>query len=168
MNKFECNLCYGKGQHLHWCPRVIDSVTIHGSGQDAKLSIPMTGTWGEAANALSRSGVELRVETETIADVLRDAAAPIPERIKVDPDTGNVTVTAPDNWSDTNTWTQTNEFGPWSLNLPEPSGWVCYLWGTHEKHPHTCWYPPKGQVPNAFVRWMMKVCFACTWVKEKP
>ena len=24
----------------------------------------------------------------------------------------------------------------------------------------------KGKEPNWFVRWMMKICFACTWVKE--
>jgi hypothetical protein len=27
--------------------------------------------------------------------------------------------------------------------------------------------PVKEYEPNWFVRWMMKVCFDCTWVKEK-
>jgi hypothetical protein len=27
--------------------------------------------------------------------------------------------------------------------------------------------PAKSQEPNWFVRWMMKICFDCTWVKEK-
>jgi hypothetical protein len=28
------------------------------------------------------------------------------------------------------------------------------------------WNPEKGKVPNWFTRWMMKVCFSCTWVRK--
>ena len=137
MNTFECNLCGGKGEHLHWCPRSVDSWSA---------SIPMTGTWGDAANALSRSGVELKVETETIEDVLRDVRTAYPD----------VVITGTGNW----TWP--------SSPLPERSEWVCYMFGTSKENaPYNVWYPMKNQVPNAFTRWMMKVCFACTWVKER-
>jgi hypothetical protein len=27
--------------------------------------------------------------------------------------------------------------------------------------------PQEGHVPNRFVRFMMKLCFDCTWVEEK-
>jgi hypothetical protein len=37
---------------------------------------------------------------------------------------------------------------------------------TPQQNSGIIWRPQKGQEPNAFVRWMMKVCFACTWVKE--
>jgi predicted amidohydrolase len=52
------------------------------------------------------------------------------------------------------------------LVLPEPSEWKCYLFGG-DSTGGISWRPDKGKVPNAFVRWMMKVCFGCTWVKEK-
>jgi hypothetical protein len=48
---------------------------------------------------------------------------------------------------------------------PEMSEWVCYMFGG-SKGDGLCWQPKKGNEPNRFVRWMMKVCFACTWVKE--
>jgi len=51
---------------------------------------------------------------------------------------------------------------------PERSEWKCYLFGnTPQGNRGIVWIPVKGQEPNWFVRWMMKVCFACTWVKEK-
>lgn len=50
---------------------------------------------------------------------------------------------------------------------PERSEWRCYMFGnTPETNDGIVYHPKKGQEPNAFVRWMMKVCFACTWVKE--
>ena len=52
------------------------------------------------------------------------------------------------------------------FDFPEPSGWVCYLWGNKPGGSGMAYYPAKGHVPNAFVRFMMKVCFACTWVYE--
>ena len=196
MNTFECNLCGGKGEHLHWCPRSVDSWSA---------SIPMTGTWGDAATALARSGVELKVET--IEDVLRDAAANdiphppsrhcmcakcalsfeddkfyirnYPERIKIDPQTGDVEIVAPTPFEQSKflsdglksgafTIAGSVTFNPELMKLPERSEWVCYMFGTSKENaPYNVWYPLKNQVPNAFTRWMMKVCFACTWVKEK-
>ena len=46
-----------------------------------------------------------------------------------------------------------------------PSGWVCYLFGATAGN-GLAYYPAKGKVPNVFVRWMMKLCFDCTWVKR--
>ena len=47
----------------------------------------------------------------------------------------------------------------------DDSEWRCYLFGaTYNNGIH--YRPVKGNVPNRFVRWMMKVCFACTWIKE--
>lgn len=50
--------------------------------------------------------------------------------------------------------------------VPELSEWKCYLFGnTPESNSGLVWQPIKGQEPNWFIRWMMKLCFACTWVK---
>ena len=56
--------------------------------------------------------------------------------------------------------------GLFTIDVPEQSGWVCYLWGNKPGGNGMVYYPIKGNVPNAFVRFMMKVCFACTWVYE--
>lgn len=45
---------------------------------------------------------------------------------------------------------------------PEFDGWVCYLFGNGAIQ----WRPYKHQTPNAFVRWMMKVCFNCHWERK--
>jgi hypothetical protein len=47
--------------------------------------------------------------------------------------------------------------------------WKCYLFGNK---PETGSYgivyiPSVGNVPNWFIRWMMKVCLGCTWVREQ-
>jgi len=66
----------------------------------------------------------------------------------------------------------------WSaFKAPEQSGWKCYMFGSKppkDNGPITIswtglfiYTPTKGNVPNFFVRWMMKVCLGCTWVKEK-
>jgi hypothetical protein len=58
--------------------------------------------------------------------------------------------------------------GFYTIKLPEQSEWRCYLFGNTPQHDQGIVYiPRKGQEPNRFVRWMMKVCFACTWIKEK-
>lgn len=58
--------------------------------------------------------------------------------------------------------------GSFNFYVPERSEWSCYLFGNNPKTNDGIKYIPlKGQEPNWFVRWMMKVCFACTWVKEK-
>lgn len=49
----------------------------------------------------------------------------------------------------------------------EISEWKCYMFGNNPATNSGFMYQPiKGQEPNWFVRWMMKICFACTWVKE--
>ena len=52
-----------------------------------------------------------------------------------------------------------------SLHSYEASGWVCHLFGG-DGMTGIAYRPAKGQVPNLFVRWLMKVCFACTWIKD--
>ena len=47
------------------------------------------------------------------------------------------------------------------FHAPEYSEWTCYLFGGS-----SCYIPLKGQVPNMFVRFMMKICFNCKWVKK--
>ena len=51
-----------------------------------------------------------------------------------------------------------------TLISPEESEWECYMFGGEDGYGIT-YRPKKGCEPNCFVRWMMKVCFACTWVK---
>jgi len=38
---------------------------------------------------------------------------------------------------------------------------------TEEDKAFNVYRPAKGKVPNLFVRWMMRICFDCLWVKEK-
>lgn len=52
------------------------------------------------------------------------------------------------------------------IKPPEMSEWTCYLFGATEGS-GIRWNPEKGKVPNWFTRWMMKVCFSCTWVREE-
>lgn len=55
-----------------------------------------------------------------------------------------------------------------NLEQPELSDWKCYLFGnTPESNSGILWVPEIGKVPNFFVRWMMKICFGCTWAKEE-
>lgn len=54
------------------------------------------------------------------------------------------------------------------IEQPKPSGWTCYMFGNKPGGMGIAYTPAEGQVPNAFVRWMMRVCFACTWVRSKP
>lgn len=41
--------------------------------------------------------------------------------------------------------------------------WKCHLFNTKD----LTYIPRKDCVPNFFVRWMMKVCFGCHWVRNK-
>jgi hypothetical protein len=50
---------------------------------------------------------------------------------------------------------------------PEQSEWQCYLFGNRPGGVGIVYRPSKGKEPNWFVRWMMKICFDCTWVKDK-
>ena len=47
------------------------------------------------------------------------------------------------------------------------SDWECYLFGSTPDNPGITYTPAVGNVPNWFVRWMMKLCLACTWVKKE-
>lgn len=51
------------------------------------------------------------------------------------------------------------------LQLPEYSNWTCYLFGNRPGGSGLAYTPQKGQVPNRFVRFMMRICFDCYWVK---
>ena len=55
-----------------------------------------------------------------------------------------------------------------SLTIPKSSNWKCYLFGSSSAENGITYIPVEGNVPNRFVRWMMKACFACTWVYTKP
>ena len=54
----------------------------------------------------------------------------------------------------------------YSFYVQERSEWICYMFGA-SKGEGFAYRPAKDKQPNWFVRWMMKVCFACTWVKEE-
>lgn len=55
-----------------------------------------------------------------------------------------------------------------ALHVPEYSAWQCYLFGNRPGGGGMVWRPPKGREPNAFVRFMMRVCFDCLWIKDSP
>ena len=42
--------------------------------------------------------------------------------------------------------------------------WQCNLFGSDGLH-GMVYKPLKDNVPNRFIRWMMKICLGCTWVK---
>jgi hypothetical protein len=50
---------------------------------------------------------------------------------------------------------------------PEQSDWQCYMFGNRPGASGIVYCPAKGRVPNLFVRWMMRICFDCLWVKDK-
>ena len=50
--------------------------------------------------------------------------------------------------------------------VTERSDWTCYLFGATENE-GIRYTPALGMEPNWFVRWMMKICFDCTWVKKE-
>jgi hypothetical protein len=53
------------------------------------------------------------------------------------------------------------------ITQTQDPNWKCYLFGNKPSEYGMIYIPAEGQVPNWFVRWMMKVCLGCTWVKEK-
>ena len=72
----------------------------------------------------------------------------------------------------TYTETQLLETTPWSTGLTfvlttESSDWKCYMFGNRPGRQGIIYTPAKEQVPNRFVRFMMRVCFDCLWVKEE-
>lgn len=58
-----------------------------------------------------------------------------------------------------------NEIGSWTIKPIVYSGWICYMFGCGDDGGGLVYRPKESNVPNRFVRWMMKVCFACTWKK---
>jgi len=52
------------------------------------------------------------------------------------------------------------------IHNPKLSNWTCYLFGGSPGN-GIAYTPVEGKVPNRFVRWMMKICFDCTWKKKK-
>jgi hypothetical protein len=55
-----------------------------------------------------------------------------------------------------------------ALIIPKSSNWKCHMFGSSTNGYGMVYTPAEGSVPNAFVRWMMNVCFACTWVYTEP
>jgi hypothetical protein len=53
-----------------------------------------------------------------------------------------------------------------SIKQPKQSNWTCYLFGNRPGGMGMCYTPVEGQVPNRFVRFMMRICLGCTWVKK--
>ena len=54
------------------------------------------------------------------------------------------------------------------VNPSEHSEWACYMFGTRPGDRNGFVYlPTKENVPNWFVRLMMKIFLGCTWVKER-
>ena len=54
----------------------------------------------------------------------------------------------------------------YSINLPKPSNYTCYMFGNRPGGSGIIYNPAEGQVPNRFVRFMMRICFGCLWVKN--
>jgi len=50
------------------------------------------------------------------------------------------------------------------ISMPRYSAWKCYLYGS-KGGIGLVYYPPEDCVPNFIVRWFMKICLGCTWVK---
>ena len=65
-------------------------------------------------------------------------------------------------WGD---WYQTKS-SDYQLTIPKLSNWTCYLFGGSPGD-GIAYTPVEGKVPNRFVRFMTRICFACTWVEKK-
>ena len=65
--------------------------------------------------------------------------------------------------------TDPSESPNWTLlELPKLSNWKCYLFGSLPANPALVYTPSEGNVPNWFIRWMMRICLGCTWVETSP
>jgi len=55
-----------------------------------------------------------------------------------------------------------------SFHAPQYSSWKCYLFGNRPGGNGIMYVyvPSEGRVPNRFVRFMMRICFDCLWVKN--
>ena len=52
------------------------------------------------------------------------------------------------------------------IGNPKLSNWTCYMFGNRPGGVGIMYTPEEGRVPNRFVRFMMRVCFDCKWVKK--
>ena len=52
-----------------------------------------------------------------------------------------------------------------TFNLPKISNYTCYMFGNRPGGMGMVYTPVEGKVPNRFVRFMMRICLGCTWVK---
>ena len=58
-------------------------------------------------------------------------------------------------------------YKPQYIGYPESSKWTCYLFGNRPwSNTGMSWTPTKDEVPNRFVRFMMRICFDCYWEKK--
>ena len=58
-------------------------------------------------------------------------------------------------------------YKPQYIGCPKYSKWTCYLFGNRPwSYTGLSWTPEEGRVPNRFVRFMMRICFDCYWVKK--
>jgi hypothetical protein len=55
-----------------------------------------------------------------------------------------------------------------SIELKKHSEWRCYLFGCRDYNYGMVYTPVEDAVPNWFVRFMMRICLGCVWVKERP
>ena len=59
-----------------------------------------------------------------------------------------------------------NSYDRLSVKVPKQSNWKCYLFGNRPGGNGIMYVPAEGGVPNRFVRFMMRICFDCLWVKD--
>ena len=59
-----------------------------------------------------------------------------------------------------------NTYDVMSVKVPKQSNWKCYMFGNRPGGSGIMYIPSEGQVPNRFVRFMMRICFDCLWVKD--
>ena len=52
------------------------------------------------------------------------------------------------------------------IHQPKQSNYTCYLFGGNASFSSITWTPEEGKVPNAWVRFWMKVFLDCNWVKN--
>ena len=54
----------------------------------------------------------------------------------------------------------------YTITQPKLSNWTCYMFGGDSGFSPITWTPEEGKVPNAWVRFWMKIFFDCNWVKK--
>jgi hypothetical protein len=59
-----------------------------------------------------------------------------------------------------------DKWNTYFINQPKQSNWTCYMFGGDAGFSPMTWVPQEGKVPNAWVRFWMKVFFDCKWVKK--